>query len=174
MHGGQVRGASTGLGKGSSFEIRLPLMERHDEPAVKSVGADVAPLRILVVDDNEDSARSLAMILELEGHQVESVYSSQHALERVALFAPDVVLLDIGLPDMNGYEVARRIRALPEAMGIQLIALSGYGQAEDKENSRRAGFDYHLTKPVDFGTLQLALAAMSRRFVTDNRPNPLT
>jgi PAS domain S-box-containing protein len=163
MHGGRVRGASTGLGKGSSFEIRLPLMERHDEPSVKSVGADVPALRILVVDDNEDSARSLAMILELEGHQVESVYSSQHALERVALFAPDVVLLDIGLPDMNGYEVARQIRALPEATGIQLIALSGYGQAEDKENSRRAGFDYHLTKPVDFGTLQLALAAMSRR-----------
>ena len=103
------------------------------------------------------------MILELEGHQVESVYSSQHALERVELFAPDAVLLDIGLPDMNGYEVARRIRALPEAAGIHLVALSGYGQAEDKENSRRAGFDNHLTKPVDFGMLQLALAAMSRR-----------
>jgi PAS domain S-box-containing protein len=166
MHGGRVRATSAGLGKGSSFEIRLPLMVRQGKPAVSSVRADAAPrvpLRILVVDDNEDSARSLAMILELEGHQVEPIYSSQHALERVELFAPDAVLLDIGLPDMNGYEVARRIRAMPQAAGVHLIALSGYGQAEDKENSRRVGFDNHLTKPVDFGTLHLVLAALSRR-----------
>jgi PAS domain S-box-containing protein len=163
MHGGQVKGASAGLGKGSSFEIRLPLVEREHKPAPSSAAAHVAPRRILVVDDNEDSARSLAMILEFESHQVESVYSSQQALERVESFAPDVVLLDIGLPDLDGYEVARRIRALPQAAGIHLIALSGYGQTEDKEHSRQVGFDGHLTKPVDFGLLQLALAAASRR-----------
>jgi two-component system CheB/CheR fusion protein len=113
----------------------------------------------MVVDDNADAANSLAMLLELEGHEVEPVYTSQQALTRAQLMKPEVVLLDIGLPEIDGYEVARRLRALPATARTRLIALSGYGQNEDKERSRAAGFDHHLTKPVDFAMLQKVLAA---------------
>ncbi len=141
------------------FEIRLPLIENTHESSFEAPEVKVRSRRILVVDDNADSANSLAMLLELEGHEVESVYSSQKALERVESLKPDVVLLDIGLPDMSGYEVARRMRALPGLARARLIALTGYGQTEDKQRTRDAGFDDHLTKPVDFALLQKALAA---------------
>ena len=159
MHGGSVSASSGGLRTGSTFEIRLPLIDRDDEPSIALRQRKVPPRRVLVVDDNEDAANSLAMILTLEGHEVESVYTAHEALARVLSFKPDVALLDIGLPEMNGYELARRLREHPEVEEIRLVALTGYGQAEDKEHARAAGFDDHLVKPADLRALQQALGA---------------
>ena len=129
MHGGSVSASSGGPRTGSTFEIRLPLIDRDDEPSVAPMQRQVPPRRILIVDDNEDAANSLAMILTLEGHEVESVYTAHEALARALSFKPDVALLDIGLPEMNGYELARRLRAHPEGEEIRLVALTGYGQS---------------------------------------------
>ena len=155
--------SSDGLRTGSTFEIRLPLVDRGHEPAVELAQSKVPARRILVVDDNKDAANSLAMILTLEGHQVESVYTAHEALARVLSFKPEVALLDIGLPEMNGYELARRLRDQPEAREIRLVALTGYGQAEDKERAWAAGFDDHLAKPADLRALQRTLAATSAK-----------
>jgi PAS domain S-box-containing protein len=157
MHGGSVKATSAGLGCGAMFEIRMPLIDGGPESAYERLHIKVAPRRILVVDDNPDSANSLGMVLEVEGHEVDSVYSAQDALERVESFKPDVVLLDIGLPGMDGYEVARRLRARPGFERVRLVALTGYGQAEDRERTRGAGFDGHLVKPVDFSLLEQVL-----------------
>ena len=116
-----------------------------------------------MVDDNKDAANSLAMILSLEGHQVESVYSAHDALTSALSFKPDVALLDIGLPEMNGYELARRLREQPDVGAIRLVALTGYGQAEDKARAWAAGFDDHLAKPADLRALQRALAGTSAK-----------
>jgi len=156
MHEGRVSVSSPGPGRGSTFEIRLPLAEHEDEQ-VREAAVSAPPSRVLVVDDNADAAHSLKLLLELDGHEVEAALSSADALARVVSFKPQIVLLDIGLPDMDGYEVARRIRAAPELTGMRLIALTGYGQAEDKERSRSSGFDDHLIKPVDYSALQRAL-----------------
>ncbi len=161
MHGGRVSVASSGVGTGSTFEIRLPLIEAPDAPSIAPAAPTFASRRILVVDDNQDAADSLAMILELEGHDVATVYTPQAALARVPTFQPDVALLDIGLPGMNGYELARRLRALPGAATIRLIALTGYGQAEDRERSRAAGFDGHIVKPAELRALQQVIAGTS-------------
>jgi CheY-like chemotaxis protein len=110
-------------------------------------------MRIMVVDDNRDSANSLATLLQLDGHEVEAAYSGPTALERATTFRPAVMLLDIGLPGMDGYELARRLRATPELIGLRLVALTGYGRAEDQQRTQAAGFDDHLVKPVDFPTL---------------------
>lgn len=118
------------------------------------------PRRVLIVDDNEDSANSLAMILKLGGHETASVYSSADALEQAATFKPDVVLLDIGLPGMDGYEVARRMRELPGLRDIRLVAVTGYGRSDDRLRARDAGFDDHLTKPVEFAVLERTLAGI--------------
>ena len=114
--------------------------------------------RVLIVDDNEDAANSLAMILSLDGHEVQSAYSGPQALEQVDSFDPDVVLLDIGLPVMDGYEVARRIRERPNANEIRLIALTGYSRDSDKERAREAGFDDHVVKPVEIARLRSVIA----------------
>src|SRR5471032_2499454 len=103
----------------------------------------------MIIDDNVDAADSLALLLSLEGHETVCVYSAAAALQRVAEFAPDVVLLDIGLPDTDGYEVARRLHGLPGCAAIRLVALTGYGQAQDRERALAAGFEAHLLKPVD-------------------------
>ena len=158
MHGGQVAARSAGLGQGSSFSIRLPLIDapgaRPDRPAYVTA----AQQRILIVDDNLDAADSLALLLQLDGHDTQAVYGSKAALERAQTYRPDVVLLDIGLPEMNGYEVARRLRELPGLERVRLIALTGYGQAEDQARAQAAGFDAHLMKPVEPEALQQALA----------------
>jgi PAS domain S-box-containing protein len=159
MHGGSVRAFSAGLGKGSTFEVRLPILEKRrgpspisgsDAPATPSTGQ-----RILVVDDNHDASETLAMLLRMLGHDVHMAYDGLAALELAQRLQPDVVILDIGLPKMNGYEVACRLRQLP---GLKkrplLVALTGYGHAEDRRCSGEAGFDYHLVKPVDPDTLQ--------------------
>ena len=115
--------------------------------------------RILVVDDNVDAAMSLSQLLELDGHQSQAVYGALEALECVPDFRPDVVLLDIGLPQMNGYEVARRLRELPDFARLKLVALTGYAQNEDRQRALAAGFDAHLQKPVDLIALERVLAS---------------
>ena len=121
-----------------------------------------ASRRILIVDDNADAADSLAQILALDGHVAESVYSASSALNRAAAFAPEVVLLDLGLPEMDGYEVARRLRQRPEFGTVRIVALTGYGQTGDLRRTWEAGFDDHLTKPVDFAALERVLAGSPR------------
>jgi CheY-like chemotaxis protein len=118
------------------------------------------PRRVLIVDDNEDAANSLAMILKLGGHETASVYTAADALARAAAFRPDVVLLDIGLPGMDGYEVAQQMRELPGLRDVRLVAVTGYGRSEDRIRAREAGFDDHLVKPVEFSLLERALAGV--------------
>ena len=161
MHGGQVNARSAGVGQGSVFEIRLPLVERPGTSDERSRRVKPEARRILIVDDNQDAADSLALLLQLDGHETQAVYSSRDAIERAQIFMPEVVLLDIGLPEMNGYEVAKTLRSLPALTGIRLIALTGYGQAVDRERAQRAGFDEHLMKPVDAHALEQALAGNS-------------
>jgi PAS domain S-box-containing protein len=151
-HGGRVTGHSAGRGRGSEFVVRLPCID-----GVRGVANDghdartprpTKSTRILVVDDNRDATDSLALLLEMHGHDVISAYEGRAALELVAREKPSVVLLDIGLPDLDGFEIARQLRADPRTADVVLIALTGYGQAEDRENSRLAGFDHHLVKPA--------------------------
>jgi CheY-like chemotaxis protein len=119
--------------------------------------------RVLIVDDNEDAANTLAMILKLGGHETASVYTAVDALQHAAVFRPDVVLLDIGLPGMDGYEVAQKMRELPGLRDIRLIAVTGYGRSDDRRRARDAGFDDHLTKPVEFAALERTLAGIRAR-----------
>ncbi len=151
LHGGTVQARSEGAGKGSEFSISLPmamapLTTESREPARQ---ADSEPRRILVVDDNRDAADSIADLLRLERHTVQTAYSGAAALSVARVYKPDVVFLDIGLPGMDGYEIARRLREFPETARSRLIALTGYGQASDREQSKAAGFDAHVVKPVD-------------------------
>jgi two-component system, sensor histidine kinase len=157
MHDGQVTAMSAGHGLGSTFEIRLPTVAAPKQARINSTPRSAAPKRVLVVDDNVDAATSLAAFLQLDGHQAQAVHSGKAALEAITTFTPDVVLLDIGLPEMDGYEVAQRIRAGGSC--VRLIALTGYGQAEDIERTHSAGFDAHLVKPVDFAALERSLSA---------------
>jgi signal transduction histidine kinase len=148
MHCGEVTARSAGVGRGSTFEIRLPLVTA---PAAIEFVADTSKRnhrRVLVVDDNRDAADSLSMLLQIQGHEVQTAYDGAEALKMASGFGADLVLLDIGLPSMNGFEVAKRLRSGGSL--ARLVALSGYGQPEDVQRSREAGFDAHLVKPVDF------------------------
>jgi len=160
MHGGQVVARSAGAGKGSSFAIRLPLIERPSVSADEPEHISGPSKRILIVDDNADAADSLALLLQIDGHETHAVYTSRDALDSAQSFRPDIMLLDIGLPEMNGYEVARRLRALPGFGEVRLIALTGYGQAGDQARARAAGFDDHLMQPVEWLELKRALAGL--------------
>ncbi|WP_159593541.1 PAS domain-containing hybrid sensor histidine kinase/response regulator [Hydrogenophaga sp. BPS33] len=154
LHGGTVRASSAGRGRGSEFVVRLPIamaLDSPDEdgPLVATIETPaIASHRILVVDDNRDAAESLAMLLELSGHETRLAFDGLEAVALSAQFLPEVVLLDIGLPKMNGYEVAARIRALPGGDATLLIALTGWGHDEERQRSAQAGFDGHLVKPV--------------------------
>jgi signal transduction histidine kinase/CHASE3 domain sensor protein len=153
MHGGRVVAASAGAGRGSAFEIRLPTVHvdvEIDVPADKSSGFQVRgrARRVLVVDDNRDATESLVTYLSIAGHNVEGAYDGLEAIERATASHPDIVLLDIGLPKMNGYEAAQRIRAQSRG-DVVLVAVTGWGQEPDRVRAREAGFDVHLTKPVD-------------------------
>jgi signal transduction histidine kinase len=154
MHGGSVNASSAGPGQGSEFVVRLPVLRgpvrqaAANQPPARARTGDKG-LRVLVVDDNRDSAESIAMFLELAGHAVRLAHDGPAALEAAAAFHPDVVLLDIGLPHLNGYEVARRLRAQVGSREAFLVALTGYGQPEDQRRSREAGFDRHLVKPIE-------------------------
>jgi PAS domain S-box-containing protein len=166
MHGGSVEGTSAGLRKGSVFTVRLPLAKASGAGARGGPHEGAAAgdplkgaLRVLIVDDNEDALVSAADVLQMLGHEVRTAASGPAALEVVEQFKPDVGLLDIGLPGMDGYELAERLRAkLGGSPGLRLIAITGYGQASDRERSRKAGFDVHLVKPVDLGSLLHTIA----------------
>lgn len=155
MHGGHVTALSDGIGRGSSFEICLPLI---DAPATRITTHEPIKsnkMRLLIVDDNIDAADSMAMLLQLQGHDTVTVYNAEDALAQAKILAADVVLLDIGLPDIDGYEVARRLRA--DNIGSKLVALTGYGKPEDIQRALDAGFDMHITKPVAFEELEHVL-----------------
>ncbi|HWM93790.1 MAG TPA: ATP-binding protein, partial [Thermoanaerobaculia bacterium] len=161
MHGGTVEAHSEGPGKGSEFVVRLPVVNGETPQGAARDGETVvspAARRILVVDDNRDAADSLALLLRMKGNEVHTAYDGLEAIGAVAVFHPDVVLLDIGLPKLDGYEAARRIREQGGGAGIMLVALTGWGQEEDRRRSKEAGFDHHMTKPVEFAALQKLLA----------------
>jgi CheY-like chemotaxis protein len=160
MHGGKLAVVSPGLGCGSTFSLRLPLIERPAEFSGNGLPHKPLLRRVLIADDNVDAADSLAAVLDLDGHVTRAVYSPRDALEQAVAFSPDIILLDIGLPEMDGYEVARRIRALLRLDKVKLVALTGYGQLEDLRQAQEAGFDDHLVKPVDFETLSRCLGGL--------------
>jgi PAS domain S-box-containing protein len=161
MHGGAVEARSAGPGQGSEFTVRLPLCPA---PEGRADGAGAAappagrPRKVLIVDDNVDAAQGLALLLRLRGHRVLLAHDGAAAVEVARAQRPDVVVLDIGLPKLDGYAVARELRRLPGLAGVLLIAATGYGQDEDRRRAREAGFDYHLVKPVDPGVLSRLLA----------------
>ena len=163
LHGGSVRAYSPGLGKGSTFTVRLPRFTQDvaaaPAPADAALADGVAPLRMLLVDDNVDAVHTLQLFLRSAGHHVEVAYSATDALELAKVMAPDVCLLDIGLPDFDGNELARRLRQLPQAAGSTLIAMTGYGRQQDRDASMAAGFDHYLVKPVNTAQLGDILAA---------------
>jgi PAS domain S-box-containing protein len=165
LHHGTVSCESAGPGKGSTFTVCLPRLlaeERQDDAHASepSSPGSTAPLRILVVDDNVDAASMLSMLLEAGGHEVMTEYGSQAALARAEAEAPQVCILDIGLPDMDGNALARRLRAMPQTAGAVLIAVTGYGQENDQKQTHAAGFDHHLVKPVDTKALAAILAGL--------------
>jgi CheY-like chemotaxis protein len=157
MHGGAVAVESEGPGRGTTVSIRLPRIEASGDYAPAPAVASYTR-RVLVVDDSADAADSLAMLLEHEGHEVTTAYSASAALEVAGRVHPDVAFIDIGLPQMDGYEVARRLRAAEHGHEIRLVALTGYGQPDDREEARRAGFDHHLVKPADLRSVGAILA----------------
>jgi len=165
IHGGTVTAASEGIGQGSTFTVRLPALPMDSSAAESARTESVLPtskFRILVVDDYADAAESLMMLLQAKGHEVEIADCGIKAIEQAQVFHPQVVLLDIGLPDLDGYEVAKRLRALPETRDATLIALTGYGQSEDHNRSQSAGFDHHLLKPLNFDELSALLTSPYR------------
>ena len=172
MHGGTVTAFSQGAGRGSTFTVQLPIPAQqpgaiaamHPAPP-----AEAPARRILVVDDNPDSATSLAMLLEMSGNETQVAHDGLAAVDAAKQFRPDVVLLDLGLPKLNGLEVCRRIRAEPWGRRMILIAMTGWGQEDDRRRSKEAGFDYHMVKPVDYTEL---MALLSAHATSDGRTTP--
>jgi len=171
MHGGSVEVSSPGSWQGTTFTLRLPLAEggQPDREEAPLAGQDSTPLagsglRIVVADDNVDAANMLSALLEASGHTAEPVHDGLQALRRIESVRPDLAILDIGMPSLNGYEVARALRATPGNDGIMLVALTGWGGELDRERSTNSGFDAHLTKPAAAGDLEriLGLAAARR------------
>ena len=164
LHGGQIEARSEGLGRGSEFTVRLPLGEApssHAESEVSKAFAPKSPRRILVVDDDRDVADSLVMLLQLMGADVRVAYSGEAALALVVEFKPHLALVDIGMPSMDGYETARRIRKLAEGQSLILLALSGWGRDEDRRRSMEAGFDRHFVKPIKLEALESLLTLLT-------------
>jgi CheY-like chemotaxis protein/two-component sensor histidine kinase len=164
QHGGSVAAHSAGLGRGSEFVVRLPVVLEPPSPSPPVDGAaprPIARLNILIVDDNEDGAKSLAMLLELRGHRAHTAHDGFEAIEAAERLRPDAVLLDIGLPKLNGFDVCRHIRQQAWGKDVVLIALTGWGQDEDRQRSTEAGFDAHLVKPVDHEALMGLLSVSS-------------
>jgi PAS domain S-box-containing protein len=174
LHGGTIEAHSDGVGRGSEFVVRLPAFLHHVAPpdeAPASARAAAAekrspssrPLRVLVVDDSEDTTELLGTLLEMAGHSIQVAHTGPSALEVAAAFRPDAIILDIGLPGLDGYQVAQRLREDPALQSVTLIAATGYGQEEDLRRSREVGFDHHLVKPIDPGELQRLLAELAGR-----------
>jgi signal transduction histidine kinase/CheY-like chemotaxis protein len=169
MHNGSVEAFSEGLGKGSEFVVRLPISAQkpdrdHGIEAGRQTHEPPSPsgYRLLVVDDNQDAANSLGLLLKLQGHEVRVAYSGMAALEITKTYAPDVVFMDIGMPGMDGYEVARRIREQPGLGKVVMAALTGWGQREDRRRTAEAGFNYHLVKPPEQTAIEGVLAELKR------------
>jgi PAS domain S-box-containing protein len=164
LHGGSVEARSEGIGRGSEFVVRLPLglpVARQLDEEIEGSTAVLGPgLRILVVDDNRDAADTCAMVLELSGHRVQTAYNGRAALALGETFHPDAVVLDIGLPDVDGYQLAQSVRASSWGHGIALIAVTGWGQEEDRRRAMEAGFDHHLTKPIAAEKLEVLLQSL--------------
>ncbi len=167
MHNGTVRAVSPGLGMGSEFIVTLPVAaepaDKSTQTSARTAPASTPRLRILIADDVADSARTLAMGMEMFGHEVRTAPDGVEALAIAFEFQPDLAILDIGMPGMDGYEVARRIRASPSGRSIVLLALTGWGQREDVERALSAGFDRHMTKPADFAALQEVIGDVVRQ-----------
>jgi CheY-like chemotaxis protein/anti-sigma regulatory factor (Ser/Thr protein kinase) len=169
LHGGSINAASDGVGKGSTFTVRIPLSAAQPEAAENlatrgtEAPAGTSRLRVLVADDNRDAAESLAALLRMVGHEVRVAYDGVEAVGVASEYRPDAVVLDIGMPKMNGFDVAKKLRA--EAMGneITIIAVSGWGQDADKHRSRESGIDHHLVKPLEPSSLLRLLASNPRR-----------
>ena len=165
MHGGRVEAASAGPGLGSAFTIRLPRRAHEDPDAAAAAGPEEASQpsgparRILVVDDHQDSTDSLALFLRLRGHEVHTAHDGPSALDEIERYRPDVVFLDLGLPGMSGYDVARRVRMMSDPGSLRLVAVTGYGTDADRQKTRDAGFDVHLAKPVDPRAVDALLAS---------------
>jgi signal transduction histidine kinase/CheY-like chemotaxis protein len=177
LHNGDLSAQSDGHGHGSDFVVTLPLAEPTTPNLTKSAPASgqgvQQRVRALIVDDNVDAAESLSLLLELEGHKTSIANNGPEALGKVSEFKPDIVLLDIGLPGMNGYDVARAIRDLPGAERLPLlVAITGWGSEEDRRRSASAGFDEHLTKPVDISMIELLLTTLRSRAVPGNQDLP--
>jgi CheY-like chemotaxis protein/two-component sensor histidine kinase len=164
LHGGDIEARSEGRGHGAEFVVRLPILAEPPPPPPPAPAPvqDMAR-RILIVDDNTDGARSLAMIQKRRGHVAETASTGPEAVTAAAAFRPEVVLLDIGLPGMNGFEVARKIRAMPELGGVFIIAMSGYGREEDRHEAKQAGFDEYMVKPVDLEQLRAWMRERARK-----------
>jgi PAS domain S-box-containing protein len=177
MHGGQLVAASEGLEKGSRFLITLPLSEAASKEsasnALPTEAAGREQIRALIVDDNVDAAGSLSLLLQLGGHAICTAYNGADALILAPEFKPDIVLLDIGMPGMSGYEVAAALRAMPEVGHPVLVAVTAWGSPEDRLKSKAAGFDEHLTKPVDISMIELLLTTLPRRQPTSEQRPPV-
>nr|WP_283254283.1 response regulator [Ramlibacter paludis] len=167
LHGGSVTATSPGRGQGSTFTVRLPLVKEVQPGATSAPASDsrkAGQLRVLVVDDNTDAAESLGVLLEMEGHAAHITHTGRDALAAAPDFAPDVVFLDIGLPDLSGYDVARQLRNMPAGENALLVALTGWGTQEDRKRTSDAGFDRHLTKPAELAAVEelLRSAALAK------------
>ena len=166
LHGGKIEVSSV-LGQGSEFVMRLPIAPTGASQPTSTVTESGQPisrrLRVLVVDDNEDTVLSFSLLLAESGHDVQAARDGPTAVQAAIEFRPDVLLLDIGLPGLNGYEVAKRIRKEPGLKNVMLVALTGYGQDTDRQAALQAGFDHHLVKPARTAQLQQILAAVSER-----------
>jgi CheY-like chemotaxis protein len=162
LHGGTVQAMSEGPGCGSKFLVRLPLADpvpfAKDAADAGAPAATTVRRRVLVADDNRDAADALAMLLELAGHEVRVAHGGRAALSLAQTFRPDVAILDIGMPELNGYEVAKELRRASWGARMCLVALTGWGQDEDRQRAQDAGFNRHLTKPVDTDALERLLA----------------
>ncbi len=159
LHGGTIAAESDGLGQGSVFTVRLPAIEVPARVGGKpsrppTAATEARPLRVLIVDDSQDATMTMKLLLEIRGHEAATAANGPQALKVFDEFQPQVVLLDIGLPEMDGYEVAKRLRAKEPRDAVKIIATTGYGRDEDRVRATEAGFDYHLTKPVNFKTLE--------------------
>jgi CheY-like chemotaxis protein len=168
LHGGTVEARSAGPGQGSEFTVRLPMAAATllPQPPPARDSAQQRPTmryRVLVVDDNPDGADTLAMLLQVMGHDVDTAYDGEHAIEAAERMRPDVILLDIGMPKLDGYETCRRIRERPWAKAVFVVALTGWGQEEDRRRTEAVGFDRHMIKPVDPAALTSLLGSLALR-----------
>jgi CheY-like chemotaxis protein len=169
LHGGEVGAQSSGVGQGSTFTVELPCVDAATD-AVHGQGSQgeegeapvlARPLRLVLVDDNADAADSLSTLLGVQGYHTAVEYDARSALRRARAERPDAMLVDIGLPDIDGYQLAEQLRAMPETSGTVLVAITGYGQARDRERAIQAGFAHHLVKPVDMTALGRVLEAVA-------------